>query len=332
MTRSFQFFSLLILSLGIFLTACNDDNMLPDPDPVVTCDSVGVIINLTVDSTTTNEVVYTLTAQSFDATNPTYLWSTGETTESITVTDAGTYSVTLTDDNDCTAEASIDVNVIDPCAGFAVQLSSGIDSTTNQSTIYASPAGGTAPISYVWNTGETTPSIEPDADGTYEVSLTDANGCIAAGSINYTTPDLCDSLTVFIFADSSELTAAVNGGTAPYSYVWSTGETGGSILPNGFGTYDLTVTDANGCTATTTFNYQSPCANFNVTIFDGQDSTGTGGNNVLLIASVGNGTNPYVYTWSTGETTSEISVQPSGTYGVTVTDANNCEDSDEFEF
>ena len=331
---SFKFFLLVLGAVGCFLTACNDDEMLPDPDPVINCDSAAVFIQLTVD-TSGNETLYTLSTQVFEIDNPVYLWSTGATTESIVVTETGTYDVTVTGDNDCTAEASIEVDIVavDPCAGFGVQVGPLIDSLTNETTLSAFAAGGTGPLTYLWSTGETTPDISPGADGTYSVTLTDANGCTATGSVDYVAPGTCDDFSAQLTQNGNALTATASGGTAPYAYLWSDGTTDVStIQPNNFGTFGVTVTDANDCTASATIDYQDPCTNYSVTIFEGQDSTGMGGNNVLLLASVGNGTAPYVYTWSTGETTADILVPPTGSYGLTVTDANNCEDADQFDF
>jgi hypothetical protein len=184
-----------------------------------------------------------------------YLWSTGETTTSITVspTSNTTYSVTATGANGCTASTNqlITVDKAAPTPGISVNRST-VTCTNPSATLTAS--GG---VSYLWSTGATTTSItvSPTSNTTYSVTATGANGCTASTNQLITvdkaapTPGISvNRSTVTCTNPSATLTAS--GGA---SYLWSTGETTTSITvsPTSNTTYSVTATGANGCTAST---------------------------------------------------------------------------------
>ncbi len=117
-------------------------------------------------------------------------------------------------------------------------------------------------------------------------------------------------------------TVTVANGTAPYTFAWSNGATTASITNLAAGNYTVTATDANGNTGTLIVNIGQPAPlNANVT---GVDETSAPANNGSATAAPTGGTSPYTYLWSTGATTATINNLNSGTYTVTVTDANNC--------
>jgi subtilisin-like proprotein convertase family protein len=195
----------------------------------------------------------TATANPSGGTSPySYLWSNGGTTQTITGLAAGTYTVTTTDDNGCTASSSVtivssssmSVNV----TGTNVSCNGG-----NNGTATANPVGGTPPYTYAWSNGGTTQTISGLAAGTYNVTVTSSNGCSGTGSVTITQPA---ALTVSVSGvnptsgNNGSATANPSGGTSPYSYLWSNGGTTQTITGLGAGTYTVTVTDANNCTAT----------------------------------------------------------------------------------
>lgn len=137
-------------------------------------------------------------------------------------------------------------------------------------------------------------------------------------------------VTVTMDPDSSLaliLIANVEGGTTPYAYEWSTGETTSSIEITGNGNYTVTVTDAGGCTEVESFG-PDPCDFFTASV--NVDSNGTAA--IILLANPSSGTAPYTYTWSNGATTSSIEVSVNGTYTVDITDANGCTTSASYEY
>lgn len=181
-----------------------------------------------------------------------YNWSSGETTQDIVVTSSGSYFCVVTDDLGCMFTETIEIILNDPCT----QTDAIIGETPFGSGILEAIVlfGGTAPLSYLWSTGETTNVIVAPENGFYEVVITDAEGCVWAAGYNVTLGgDPCSMFNVALAEQppgSGAIYSQVIGGTAPYSYLWSTMETTPDIQVNTVGQYILTVTDAEGCVTT----------------------------------------------------------------------------------
>lgn len=258
------------------------------------------------------------------ATPYTFSWSTGETTANISgATQAGTYTVTVTDDEGCVAENEIIVAEPDPCESLTAQIEG-----SAAGILIANIAGGTSPYAYSWSTGETTSSITVTAAGTYTLMVTDAQGCTIEQDITITGVDLCLSLVTEIAENpNGNLTANTTGGSTPYTYVWSTGEATSSISVAAGGMFSVTVTDANGCTVVDDILAagSDPCLSFTALITEQPPGSGA------LFTSATGGTFPFVYLWSTGATTSSITVTTGGTYSVTITDSAGCIAEDDIQ-
>ena len=259
-------------------------------------------------------ILYNLAANATGAAPFTYSWSTGETTQTITVDTSGTYCVTITDNTGC--ESS-------DCVTVVIGTGGGCDVTiqNNPAGPLTAVASGQAPFSYLWNTGQTTQVIQPNASGTYCVTITDASGCTSSDCYVYD-PMGGDSCSLFL-VQVGPFIEAVGYGAMPYTIVWSNGAVGDSIVPLLGGTYCATLTDAEGCTSTDclVFDPDTTCS-VSLYSFPVQGSTG------YQVGVAPNGAPPFTYLWSTGETTANIFVNSSGTYCVTVTDANGCEAED----
>lgn len=255
-----------------------------------------------------------------------YLWNTGEDTEVITNLNAGSYSVTVTDELGCTADASIDLafpdlltvslNGTNPsCEGF----SDGI--------ITAEVMGGTLPYLYSWNTGANTATISSLFAGTYTLVVTDSQGCEATATITLTEPDLLE-LSLQVTPSScpdvpdGSIVSTVTGGTPDYTYLWSNGETTpdlSDLLP---GVYELTVTDANGCEA---FEMVEVTSSSNLELDAAIISPSCqGANSGSVTVQPFGGVEPYTYLWNNLQTTQSIGNLAPGLYAVTITDANGC--------
>jgi hypothetical protein len=270
------------------------------------------------------------TASSTGGTMPyTYAWSNAATTASITGVMAGTYSVTTTDANGCTSTSS--VTVVEPTILVSTSV---VDSNITCNGLSdggasASATGGTAPYTYAWSNSATTASISGVMAGTYSVTITDANGCTTASSATVTEPTILvsastvDSNITCNGLSDGGATASSTGGTMPYTYAWSNTATTASITGVIAGTYSVTITDANGCTDSSSVSISEPATLMAANVVDSNISC-NGFADGGASASATGGTAPYTYAWSNSATTASITGVIAGSYSVTVSDANGC--------
>jgi len=241
-----------------------------------------------------------------------YAWSTGATASSISVNTPGTYSVTITDANGCTAS---DVAVVTAAPNPVINLNDASFCSGQSATLDAGNAGA----AYLWSTNETTQTITVSTTGNYYVTVTDASGCTASDVAAVT----AHPLPVVNIRDVSVCPgshASLDAGNPGSSYLWSTGETTQSIIISQAGAYSVTVTDIYGCSksAQAVLTYGT---NLSVNI---PDVNVCEGESIVLDAGFAGAS----YLLSTGETTQTITVSTANTYSVTVNDPNGCNGSD----
>ncbi|MCB0518088.1 MAG: PKD domain-containing protein, partial [Saprospiraceae bacterium] len=241
-----------------------------------------------------------------------YAWSTGGSGQTITVTSAGTFTVTVTNANGCTGTDSYAVTI--PTAP-SVDITGDLEFCEGENTTLTATSGFNT---YAWTGGGSGQTLTVNSPGTYGVTVTDADGCTAENSVTVTenpfTPPTISGPAQFCPGTTIELTA----GSGPYTtYAWTGGGSGPTITVSSPGTYTVTVTAANGCTGT---------ASQTVTASPQPNPTITGN----LIICNGNSTTLGVtpsfptYAWSTGSTDPSITVNVVGPYSVTVTNAQGC--------
>jgi aminopeptidase-like protein len=257
----------------------------------------------------------------------TYNWGGGVTTQDRTGLAAGTYTVTVTDANNCTKTLS--ATITEPSALSVTETHVNVlCNGASTGSIDVSVSGGTSPYTYNWGGGITTQDRTGLAAGTYTVTVTDANNCTKTLSATISQPPALvvteTNVDVLCFGNSTgSIDVSVSGGTSPYTYNWGGGITTQDRTGLAAGTYTVTVTDANNCTAkTVSATITQPPAlvvtETNVDVLCFGNSTGS------IDVSVSGGTAPYTYNWGGGITTQDRSNLAAGTYTVTVTDANNC--------
>lgn len=242
-----------------------------------------------------------------------YLWSTGETTPSIAVTQPGVYTVAVADIQGCTGADTITVDTLAPPV-----LQLGADVVVCEGTPVTID-GGPGYASYFWSTASTQQSIAVQNSGTYSLLVTAANGCTETDEINV---NFLPLPTVNLGADRTicagdQLLISAPGGLA--SYLWSTGDTVAQISIGSAGTYSVQVSSADGCEAGDSLmvSVNEPTPDL------GADQTICEGSSLSLSAGSFSG-----YIWSTGSSTPTISVSDSGVYSVTVIDGNGCTGED----
>ncbi|MFN5213341.1 MAG: PKD domain-containing protein, partial [Bacteroidota bacterium] len=257
-----------------------------------------------------------------------YNWNNGNTTNSIINVSGGlTYTVTVTDAQNCSLVTDFDIPIFAP----AILTSTIVHATceSNNGSIVLTVNGGQAPFQFIWSNGSTTKDLTDLFAGSYTVTVTDAFNCSSVSTIvvnNIASPLVSiNTVNATCGLDNAIVQVAIIGGTAPFNYLWNTSETTetlGNLAPN---TYEVTVTDLNGCTGasiTTIINIPGPSLNVVAT-----DATCQAPNGVIDLI-INGGTAPMIIDWNNGFSFSEdLTAVYSGTYQVLVTDDNNCIDS-----
>ena len=264
----------------------------------------------------------------------TYSWSGGiSTTDSAVNLAPNTYTVTVTDANHCSATVSATVPT---ASGATISLVSEKDVTCNgiaNGKIYVTASGGAGPYRYTWSPSvSTTDSAVGLTQGTYFVTVHDANNCTSSLSVIVNQPGTISVSTTTTQAtcggSDGSATATVNGGVGSPSFQWSAGGSTTSATDNGLpaGSYTVTVTDGNGCSVIGVAGVSNIGAP-SVSISSQTNVNCSGGSTGSIILGVSGGTLPYSYTWSTNTTTTIDSAAinlTAGIYTVTVHDASSC--------
>ena len=256
----------------------------------------------------------------------TYLWSNGAMTQDISGVGAGVYLVTVTDSRSCSF-------IPDPYIVGADVAASVTHVTCNggaNGAINLSPAFGTPPYTFVWNTipVQTTEDISGLKAGTYCVTITDFVGSTRDTCINVNQPAAIVASATITHDINENCQGAIDlnvtGGTLPFTYIWSNGATSQDLTALCGGQYCVTITDGNGCTLDTCFNVFS--GNVGLSL----DATQYGNYQISCsgicdgeITSVVTGGSTFTYLWSNGATTPNISGVCAGSYTLTVTDVQS---------
>jgi len=251
---------------------------------------------------------------------------------------AGTYDITLHVTNyddgdpcpgsDTTFSVTIPEELVTSITGTDISCYQGADGTIDLSV-----SNGTAPYYYAWSTGATTEDITGVPAGEHYVTVTDANGCTSVISITLNEP------TELISTISGENISCYQGSdgtidlepsqaTPPYTYIWSTGATTQDLADLPEGTYYVTITDNNGCTATNSITLTQPTEL--TSSITGIDVSCFGYSDGSVDVTAYEATPPYTYLWSNGSVTEDLNNVPAGDYYVTITDNNGCTTTNSF--
>jgi gliding motility-associated-like protein len=269
---------------------------------------------------------------------------------------AGEYIINIEDQNGCTAVDT--VILIDP-APYTYDVAVATDYNGQDITCFNAAdgginltfSGGTPGYNFIWTdmNGVVVSSVEDPnglTDGTYQVFVTDVNGCVFDTTISLVEPPLLtgpasvtsnyngQDVSCYLSTDGS-VTVGPTGGTPGYTYTWSNG---GSVLGTnqdeinvGAGTYDVEVVDVNGCIHTTSIVVTQPAqVTSGTTIISnyfGEAVSCLGATDGIVDANAAGGTPGYTYSWNSipVQTTLQATNLGVGTYTVTVTDVNGCQ-------
>ncbi|HTL81319.1 MAG TPA: T9SS type A sorting domain-containing protein [Bacteroidia bacterium] len=257
-----------------------------------------------------------------------FTWSPNvSTTNSASSLCSGAYTVTTTDNHGCSRTSTI---TISNSTALSVTTSwNNAECNTPIGSLYCTPSGGSAPYTYSWTPGNyTTQNVNGVMPGTYTIVVTDA--CMNTATATVTVYNNPGPAPVIVSSTNPTCANTCNGmiqgsssgGTGPYTYMWSpafqTMPTATNLCP---GTYTLTVTDAVGCSGTTTaILTANNVVNVSVTTNNSGCTACTGTAN----ATATGGQGPLTYSWSNSATTQFINNLCVGNYTVTVTDSIGC--------
>jgi outer membrane protein OmpA-like peptidoglycan-associated protein len=258
-----------------------------------------------------------------------YLWNTGAHTHSINRIAAGEYSVSVTDANGC--KSGYKAAVTQPR-----KLYKSIDAITdircngeNMGSIFVTVLEGIQPYSFKWNNGAQTEDLDNLAAGNYKLTITEGNGCQSILEATIEEPTAFEAVTASVSnikchgQSIGAVDIKVSGGLEPYQYAWSNGSKEEDIKDVRADSYSVLVTDGNGCLRTLHTEVTEPAA-LAMNIDSVRNVKCCGDASGAIFITVHGGVKPYLYQWSHGATTEDITNLTLGVYTVDVTDGNGC--------
>jgi Secretion system C-terminal sorting domain/SprB repeat len=263
----------------------------------------------------------------------TYLWSNGATTASINNLAPGTYCVTVTDVNNCTASACTEINAGD-CNLSAIYSYSDVSCFgACDGVIFVITSGGTGAVNFNWSNGASSPLLNNLCTGNYTLTVTDAANCSSTLSINIlepaeivANPVIAPEVMEVTMNGAIQLNAS--GGVGNFNYSWSNGATTANISNLVAGNYCVTITDGIQCQEV--YCYEVPlivCEDiFIITSVIENDCPNQCIGSIEV--SISGGTGGYTSAWSNGATSATINNLCDGLYTLVVTDDLGCQSSD----
>jgi len=256
------------------------------------------------------------------------LWSDGQTTPSLTGLAAGTYTLSITDAQGCELVETVQVPAFLPPTVQAV-VSDVSCFGKNDGSMAVALTGGSPGFGYAWSGGSAAPKIESLAPGTYTLTLTYADAkCSQTFDFQVKEP-----LPILLAAtpkpaachggSEGSVDLTVQNGIAPHTFFWSNSATSEDLAQLGAGGYQVTVTDATGCTQmlATTVTEPTALASAGITA---QAACPDEANGEVSFLGAAQGTPPYALLWSNSQTAPNLTGLAAGTYTLSITDVQGC--------
>ena len=258
-----------------------------------------------------------------------FAWTGGASGETASALAAGSYDVTVTDATGTTATSKILVKEPKPVEATAkVDAPASTGNSDGKATAKAS--GGTGNFTFRWDNGETAATALKLGPGNHAVTVTDETGCTATASVSISENILPLAVSISQKTEikcagekSAALAAEVSGGKGPFQFAWTGGASGETASALAAGSYDVTVTDATGTTASVKFAVKEPPA-IKAEITKTRPTSTEKTSNGKAFTKVEGGAGGYTFKWDDSETTVEASNLAAGPHSVTISDANGC--------
>lgn len=270
-----------------------------------------------------------------------YNWNNNQFNSLITGLNGGNYTLTVTDSRGCDLSETITVGEPAPIFTLSSSISTTCPNGDDGQAIVATSGGTPYPdgsYNYLWNNPTSTQNDTAtglNGGQMYIVTITDANGCFSYDSVTVAQPEvIVNTLTITDVlckdAANGEVSVSSVGGTPPFQYQWdanANNATSAQVTNLEVGIYEVTVTDFLGCETTENITISQP-PSFDVLIST-EDVICHGAETGSITALAAGGIPWYSYTWDAaigaGNTVSAVENIAAGTYNLTVTDANGCE-------
>jgi len=265
-----------------------------------------------------------------------YSWSNGDKGSEIQGLGAGEYEVTVVDSLGCTKSMTVQLNEPEPLVIELNEMKLPSCAGNSDASIEVTIAGGTKPYSYLWSDGSTSSKLNAVSAGFYKLEVIDHKGCLAESEFRIAATPKIQIDSVFTKSPScvgdsdGQIYVAASGGTGELTYTWDTESTGQLLENIAQGTYVVTISDSNNCSLDLPVAISDP-ATLNFRLNQINDPICNGTNSGSIILDVVAGTPPYSYSWSNGETSSNLENIAAGIYSVEVTDASGCVLAETFE-
>lgn len=262
-----------------------------------------------------------------------YTWSNSQPDSAfVDSLKAGFYKVTISDQSGCLIESDyLEIKEKSVLSYAVTRLEKAQCIGIDDGLIELQVAGGLAPYHYNWSNGDTTQVIDSLGVGQYSVTITDSNGCTLSSNdiqvlafSNFQVSVIELNNPSCYGNDDGSIRLKTNGGSGPYLFEWSNGQTGASLSGLSAGAYSYTVTDANGCSIRNKSVSLTDPDSMELLLTGLDHPACPGGNDGAIKIQVKGGTQPYYYNWSNGSFRQDQFNLKSGFYTVTVTDVNGC--------
>jgi hypothetical protein len=267
----------------------------------------------------------------------TYSWNSGQTAQDLINIPAGNYTVTVRDALQCPRNLNVTVTQNDSIAISLASIVKVSCATAQDGAININVAGGVGPYTYLWSNGATVKNPSGLSVGSHAVFVTDSKGCVRqqtftigqevvmqVGLLNML-PSACEQ------AATGELSIQVSGGTTPYTYSWTGGQTTANPVNLSPGFHTVTITDGRGCTAVDSFAVGTSTDTIVAALVQMNPAACPAITDGSLTISVNGGNAPYTFSWSNGSTVQNPQALTSGVYAVTIRDVLGCLNDYAFE-
>jgi gliding motility-associated-like protein len=325
------------LSAGIYTVSGTDANGCSDVDsvnlfnPAELLTSIGIVSDVSCYGYQ-NGVLFVSVFGGTGSYN--YLWSNGSVIDTASSLSAGSYTVTVTDQNGCeVVSGNVILNQPD-----SIQIVAILDTATcglSNGAVDVTVSGGTSPYYFNWSNGSTSEDIIALNSGIYSLTVTDNKNCQGTFQAEIIQNNRPINIEAFIInnicyqQNTGSIALIVDNATYPLSYNWSNGASSQGINNLSNGIYQVTVTSSDGCTASQTFNIQNNDVVLSLDLEsplygNGYNVSDFGASDGAVISNVNGGVPAYTYNWSNGSNDANLSTVAAGEYTLTVTDNNGC--------